>query len=427
MLNYDKLKKTSNLGLIEFSRIMKFSYIVWITLIGLAHLSVASTSLAESGPLTIEKIQCEGNAKTSCDFIIEKSNLKAGEEVREDKMQEVKMRMELLGYFEETDIRLSKGSSLGKAVVTLSVKEHSSISTNITGGMINFKTPGGVADVAVMDRNLTGRGDSLEFRGRWSDANVLTDGGTNLGIMSYRFRLEYNRNLSDSKFFLKSGLNYANSFLTQNSNSAFHESAGWLDLALGRKIFENSFISIGARNYFAYYRTSANGLANSNLSPGFFDRIGPYFQYGWDSQDDPNFPTQGSKFLVSLDQIPYASSYSNGIFTIGNYSGSVGYRKHWELASSHVLSLNLGRVTQTNDITYPLLEQSAFGLRYSKQFRRHSSGASIQNGSYYIEPGIYYTSTSLDSSNYQERFGAKIGTTLQTSLGVINLFFLGTN
>lgn len=427
LLNYDKVKNPSNVGLIELGRVMKFSSIFWLILIGLAQLSVASSGLAESGPLKIESVKCEGNTKSSCDFIIEQSALKVGEEIQDDKMHEIKMRMELLGYFDEVEIRLSKGSSVGKVLVTLSVKEHSNISSNITGGMNNISRPGGVADIAVMDRNLTGNGDSLELRARWNNVNVNTDGGNNLGLSSYRFRLEYNRNLGDSKFFLKSGLNYANSNWSYISSNQFQESAGWMDLALGRRLFKYSFVILGARNYFSYSLNSTNGQANSSLSSGFFNRTGPYFQYGWDSQDDPNFPTQGSKFLVSLDALPYASPYSNGILSIGSFSGSVGYRKHWKLAPTHVLSMNLGRVTQNNDITFPLLEQSAFGLRYSKQFKRHASNSSIQNGAFYIEPGVYYTSTSLDSSNYQEFFGVKVGTTLQTSWGVINLFFLGTN
>lgn len=384
----------------QLIRFMKFVGILGILLVQIAQ---------ASDPLVIEKIDCENNSKTSCEFIIEKSGLKIGDEVHDDQMQEVKMRLELLGYFDETDIRLSKGSSLNQVLLTFYVKEHSSLQANFTGGVLGVVSPGGLAEATVMDRNLTGSGDSLEFQGRWSGANFNAY-GKDVKTTSYRFRIEYNRNLGNSKYFFKSGLNYGNAFLTQDVQQS-HESAGWVDLAFGRKIFDHSFLVLGTRQYLAHSNGPWNGWSYT----------GPYIQYGWDSQDDPNFPTRGSKFLISVDYLPFAYPDVNTIVY------SVGFRQHWEVAPSHILSLNIGRITQNKDITYPLMDQPALSLRYTKQFKRHASSSDIQNGAFYIEPGVFYTNTSLISSNYKERYGAKIGTTLQTSLGILNFFFLGTN
>jgi outer membrane protein assembly factor BamA len=414
LLNYDKI----------INRFMKLASFVWMSIVVPASLSLASTSSADSGPLVIENMVCEGDTKTSCDFIIEQSALKVGEEVDDEKMHDIRMKMQLLGYFDEIDIRLSKGSSRGKALVTFAIKEHSMISSNVTAGLIKMDTMGGLVDAAVIDRNITGNGDSLELRARVSGVTLLGYFGHE-STQSYRIRSEYNRKFVDSKYFLKTGLNYSHSLANSSSGYNYANDAGWLDLAVGRKIFEHSFLVVGTRGFFAYSSTDyskyeVNPFLQYSLSPGLLNHAGFYFQYGWDSQDDANFPTQGSKFIASLDYLPGVSGGTS-------YFINVGYRKHWELAPTQVLTLNLGGITQNNDVTYPLLEQSSLGLRYSKQFRRHAAGADIQNGAYYIEPGFYARGDSVSLGGYySQTLGAKVGTNFQTSFGIVNLFFLAT-
>jgi hypothetical protein len=366
---------------------------LWFLCLLSVGLTLASVAFAEE-PLEIEKITCEGNKKSTCAFIQGQISLREGEQVDDEKIKESKLRLQLVGYFQDVDIRLSKGSQPGKAIVTVSVVERSSYSYSISAGVAQPQKPfNGSVDIIGADRNFTGNGDTLSLRVR---SETKKPWGSSSSLFSNTLRLEYLRpNFLFPRMYAVTGLGGE---LTSVNGSGFSKD-WWADAAIGYKIFDYSFVSLGYRYIGFEYKWSKGGRLSN-----------PFFQTGWDSQDNPNFPTQGSRLLVGFDWYRYRNSRPGYLMISGSYL------KHWNLSEGNVLSLRLGSF-RGNDPGFYVSEDQAASLRYTRILKR-AEGSDIKKTAYYIEPGRFY--------GYGNPIhGARAGTTLQTDHGVINLFLLG--
>jgi len=369
---------------------------LWFLSILCAGLTLASVAFGQD-TLFIEKISCEGNSKSNCDFIQNQISIKEGDLVDDEKIRESRLRLQLLGHFTEVDIRLSKGSQPGKVVATVSVIEQSSYSLDISSGIAQPHKPLDLsADIIGSDRNFSGRGDTLSLRLRSQTKPIDKK---SIGVFTNTIRLEYVRpNFLLPRMYAVTGVggNYL-----RVGGSYFTKSI-WGDLSLGYKVFDYSFVALG-------YRYRVDGY-----SWGTSSRIqNPFVQMGWDSQDNPTFPTQGSRLLVGFDWHNYqnGSRYKHHYF---HFNGS--YLQHLSLSDKDVLSLRFGSF-RGNDHGFYVSEDQATSLRYTRISKRVKD-TEIRKAAYYFEPGRFY---GYDKPMY----GARLGTTLQTDFGVVNLFLLG--
>jgi outer membrane protein assembly factor BamA len=143
-------------------------------------LLILPTTLVAKKPtdtgITIEKIECEGNRYTTCDFIVGQTALNENEPLDEDKVKEAKLRLMLLGYFEEVTIRLEKGSEFGKAKMVITLKERSAFSFYGSLGVISpLDSPYVTSDFIGAHRRLTGHGDPLSLRLRTNYGTIYYD------------------------------------------------------------------------------------------------------------------------------------------------------------------------------------------------------------------------------------------------------------
>lgn len=399
------LKLTRN----DLKEAMRLGLKLWIAGTFVGGLALASTVLGESGPIHIEKFECEGHSKTACEYIVDQISLREGEEVSDEKVREAKLRLQLLGQFDEVDIRLAKGSGVGKALLVISVREHSSYTFNASTGVVRpWRSFYGIADVTGADRNFSGHGDSLSLRLRTNYQDQPNDYAQSFDLLTrvnqeFLSRIEYIRPaFLVPRMYLVSGVGFGtkDSNLSDRGNRWSNE---WSDIALGYKVFDYSSVAIGYR-YF-WHGNHSN----------------PFVQYGWDSQDNPNFPTQGSRFQLAFD-------FNSGAFArydnskLWSTTLNLSYLKHWQLAEGHILSLRIGDF-RANDPAFEMREDWALSLRYTNYFKRHATGSGIQNAAFYIEPGFFQTG---GATRFADQAGVKVGATIQTSFAVFNVFAIAS-
>jgi hypothetical protein len=158
---------------------------LWLAVGLLSNLALASEARGDAGPLTIESIECRGNEKTSCDYILSQTTLRTGDVLEDEKVRESQMRLELVGYFDQVEIELAKGSEVGKTQVTISLHERSGYSFNFSATGVAFSSDLlGVGDLSVINQNITGHGDALSLRVRTAQYQTS---------QLYLSRLEYTR------------------------------------------------------------------------------------------------------------------------------------------------------------------------------------------------------------------------------------------
>src|SRR5262245_59259233 len=136
---------------------------VWLLLL-LAAFGTPRDAVAEEQPLTVEAVQCRGNATTSCDFILGQLYLSVGDKVNEEEIENAKLRLSFLRNFSSVSIFLERGSERGKAIVVVEVIEANPITYEGFLGFDKYLTSRyQVVSGSVTDYNLFGRGKILAF------------------------------------------------------------------------------------------------------------------------------------------------------------------------------------------------------------------------------------------------------------------------
>ncbi len=297
--------------------------------IGVLGLTVASVAWGEDiqvltpDQLVIEKIECVGNERTTCETIQEEVRITAGDKVDESEIANARIRLGLMGLFKESDLALEKGSEPGKVILKIQVKEESPLFADLTvGGIVDNGVFRPGLKTTFGHRNLFGTGKILQgsFQGVKSFNSYLL---YNLQDSAASTKVEYvDPHLFGSRrFYLTTGLEYSLHsyeyllFYVGKRESHFKRVL-MPQIGLGYRFGEFSFLHIG------YGYDFLGGQWPNKLNT----------TYGWNSLDDVNFATKGSVFLMNLD-------WTFGDFAIFDLAG--GYRKYWSVGPRSTLSLNL--------------------------------------------------------------------------------------
>ncbi len=313
---------------------------------------------AESTPesLIIDDFECVGNLRTNCDIVTREIFLAKGDKVSESEIENSRIRLLLSGLFRDVNISLKKSSEYGHVVVLITLDELSPYFTELSN---TFQSRyGSNYDsllVRVGTRNLFGLGKLLSFAAGSSIGNI-----TNSPV----YLLQY----QDPHLFGS----YRYFFLADAEYRKFESSGNFVGsiiqdyrIEVGRRIFDFGFMSIGQRlsvtqydsfDYFGYNYEQYNNARRTTLLAA-----------GWNSENDPYLPTEGSKarFQLEIDSVNSASTF----ITI-----DLGYERLFHLAPNQILSFEIG--TRTGD-----LKSESFNayfdpvVTYSYDLERGQTGA----------------------------------------------------
>jgi hypothetical protein len=370
-----------------------------------------SAAAASRDVLVIDELICRGNVATSCDFILGHIYLSPGNTVDENELSNARLRLATLPSFESISIYLERGTARGHVRVIVEVVEADpQVREWLAGTSLRFDTVNQLLAGRLTHQNLFGTGKLLDAM---LYAYVPIDGGRT----EYGGRAQYvdPHWLDNKRMYFIAGLSGAHVASESISDFQWQATSFSADVAVGRRIFDFSFLSLGYR-YSALANLEVRSRPRSSNVPRL---VGPddshvvSTTYGWNSEDDPYFPTSGSRAAVIRSWI----SSRNDVVTDG------GIRKTWttDNGTSWVLQ---AEDTPATEYRGTFVNEH---FQYFGGFARPiSAGAEIQRGRWYVEAG--YTPRGYNQSRERQReYGLKVGVRLKTrTFGFVDLYVIGS-
>lgn len=370
---------------------------VWLLLLALLPLGVPAQSI-EPQPLTVEELTCRGNTFTSCNFILGQLYLSAGDEVDEEEIENAKLRLSGLRNFKSVSIYLEKGSQRGLARVVVEVVEaENPVTTEESLGLISdLSSVAQVIGVRAAHDNVLGHGKIVDAR---AVSVIPVDGSTNQQL---QLRAQYvDPHLFESKrTFASAGLSYGNFDIRRDNGDEFRLEHLTADVTIGRRLWDFSYLTFGYQyrpiaDYSARIRQEGGGIETRDDLP----TTGPVWGFGWNTQDDPYFPTQGSvaQFVfVPDDEVGGSSAF---------------YRKSWSWKRS-IWSLQL----QT---------PNGLSVEIARPLPRLEELAGIRRGRWSLQYGVGQAGYTPDGRRIRT-LGLRAGVLFETSsFGIVNLYLFG--
>jgi len=359
-----------------------------------------------SGPLVVQEITCAGNENTSCEFIRDNLYLKAGQPVDEEEIRNAELRLSSLRNFKSVSIRLEKGAQRGAVIVVMEVEEASPITTEtLLGASSRMNRQGGVFAGRIANQNLFGQGKLAEL----SATSVVPIGGDGYNE-GYDVKLRYaDPHLFDSRryFAIASAGWRKHRFLDVYGNYNYLETAQ-LDLKVGRRFGDFSYVILGAR-----YRPNLEWTWGTWNSDGTFETkdahpksLQPNLAYGWSSEDDLHFPTQGTTLQLAAG---------------GDYGSPLQFRKTWP-TSVGFWTFKVGG-DPSPEYRNTFNESQLIALSFARSV---APGDNIQRGRWYVEPGFSFAGNTNEGEQVYE-YGIKAGFRAETRMfGLVDLYVIGS-
>jgi outer membrane translocation and assembly module TamA len=384
-----------------------------IAVFGLALPAWASAQTAPVEPLVVQEVTCAGNQSYSCDFIREHLYLGPGAPLDEEEIRNAELRLSALRNFKSVGIRLEKGTQRGAVIVVIQVEEANPVHMEwLLGASLGPDLQYGNFAGRISHHNLFGRGKVGEVRAH-AFAPFASNGATAEG---YDFSVSYaDPQLFGSRryFGIASAGLTSNRFEGVDGNFGDFEAAQ-LSLGIGRRFGDFSYVMLELN-----YRPSSDwsyGWWNSN----------PVFQtdehhgrgtkatlvYGWSTEDDQYFPTQGSALQLAVRRDFGANAPDRYSF--------LRFRKTWPMLGGYGSFKFGGEPTSEYRSTFAPGQLLSFA--YSRPI---TSGDSIERGRWYVEPGITGFSTS-SLGGTRIGYGLKAGFRAETrQFGLVEFYVIG--
>jgi hypothetical protein len=375
-------------------------------------------AMEQAGPgrdvLTIDELRCRGNLATSCDFILGHIYLSAGDIVDEEELGNARLRLATLPSFESIDIYLERGLARGHVRVIVEVVEADPYLREWTAGTsLRFDSASQLLAGRLTHQNLFGTGKLLDLA---AFAYVPVDG---MVRSQYGARLQYidPHWLSNKRTYLIASVVGGHTDSESINDQRVKAENFLFDATVGRRIFDFSYLSIGYRyNTVTDFEVTSRLLDGTVLrDTGSFDQHAVSAKYGWNSEDDPYFPTRGSRAVLIWSWV----STEHDMITDG------GIRKTWTTANGTSWILQTAE-TPGMEIRGDFIgEHFPFVGGFSRPIGA-SEGGEIQRGRWYVEAGYDPQDHSLRGER-QKEYGVKVGVRLQTrSFGIVELYVIGS-
>jgi len=359
--------------------------------------------------LVIDELMCRGNVATSCDFILGHIYLSAGDNVDENELGNARLRLSSLPSFESINIYLERGDERGHVRVVVEVVEADPKVREWLAGISlrSDDTRQLLIGGRLTHQNLFGTGKLLDAM---LYASVPIDSFDRRGYVG---RVQYvdPHWLDNKRMYFVAGLSGYHSTSDFTGGGGFKSTSLGADVAIGRRLFDFSFLNL-RYSYSALADIKAVDSDGRDLpSVGSTDTNGISATYGWNSEDDPYFPTRGSRASV-------IASWTRGARDV---TTSGGIRKTWttDNGTSWVLQLEDTPVTEYR----ATLANENF--QYLGGFARPiGAGDEIQRGRWYVEAGAARAAS--QSGTRQREYGLKVGVRLKTrTFGFADLYVIG--
>ena len=395
----------------------------------LAHVLTATPVAAQAtgeAPLMIEELECRGNASTSCAYILSYLYLSAGSPVDEEEIRNARFRLSALPNFSSVRLFLEKGSARGRAKLIVEVVEASPLFSEALAGLANNRAS--VLALRIGHLNLFGAGERLEFT---ASARLPMEGPVERE--SQQLRLQYVEPMlfGSERYFFTAGIaHFRNRFETRSRDLLDAHETG-VDFLVGRRFADFSYFALG-------YRYLVTGDFESQVFTGeevieveeteFTHQL--LLDYGWNSEDDPYFPTQGGRFRASVTVSRIDSRFSNAPdFNPDDEIDArflLGYRHTWNLAGRNYLRLNVGAAPGAESRATLDEEADLFTLGYERDLPATGLFAGIERGRWYVDAKYVSFAVSNSGRSFQE-LGVKAGVRLDTRrFGIVELYLLAT-
>jgi hypothetical protein len=386
--------------------------IAWLLALMLAPLPCVAQAASGAGDLIVEDLQCRGNITTSCAFILGHLYLNPTDTLDEAEIQNARLRLSSLRNFQSVDIYLAKGSQKGRAIVIVEVVEALPVANEwLFGTSARLDSIAQVFAGHVAYDNLFGSGKILDF----TASTVVPISGPEQRQFNAALRYADPHVFGAKKFFAIASLAYAYG-RSEGSDGSFGDSeAVLLSGALGRRLWDFSYVTLG----YSYYplldlhsgRWQADGTFELN-NPR--NRNALRAVYGWDSEDDLYFPTRGSSFHVGF-------AWYFGTRDPGNEL-LLQYRQTWQNDSGSLWSIKIGG-DPSPEYRQSLNESQALAIGYARPIQQLPFD-DMRRGRWYLELGASDLGFRSDRSRIIET-GLKAGVRLESSsFGLVDLYVL---
>lgn len=370
-----------------------------------------ATTGAES--LVIEDVRCAGNEHTACEFIRDHLYLKPGQSLDEEEIHNAELRLSSLRNFETVKIRLEKGGQRGAVIVVIEVEEASPVAMEwLLGASSRSDSQRMVFASRIGHQNLYGKGNIVDL----SAVGLIPFAG-DAQNEAYDVTLRYaDPQLFESRryFAIASASWRKRSYRDTYGNFGSLEAAQ-LELTVGRRIADFSYFTIGLT-----HRPDNNWISGRYRSDGSFVVSSPEsygdralkLVYGWSTEDDLHFPTQGSTLQLSAGGDYEPSS------PIGR--SHIQFRQTWRLSDAY-WTLKVGG-DPSPEYRSSFGEDQLMSMSYSRPV---AAGDEIVRGRWYIEPGFALKGYTT-SGDYFFDYGIKVGFRADTrTFGLVDFYLLG--
>ena len=374
----------------------------------------AGTSAAQpaSQPLVIQDITCAGNDTFSCEFLREHLYQRQGEILDEEEIRNAELRLAALRNFESVAIRLEKGERRGAVIVVIEVREASPVRVESVVGAAYWRDMQ-LANVAgrVSHHNLFGQGKVAEL----SVAATTPFAGDSVSEgAGVTFTYADPHLFGSNRYFAVASAALIDS-RGRDRYGNFNDYEGFeLNLGVGRRFGDFSYVAV-----------ELNHRPDSGWSYGWWNSDAIFEQrrfegrgtkatllYGWSTEDDLQFPTQGSALQLAVRRDFGANGPDRYPF--------LRYRKTWQTLGGY-LSFKAGG-EPTPEYRSTLAARQPLALNYSRAI---APGDSIERGRWFIEPGIANVVTT-STGDSQVGYGLRLGLRAETrQFGLVELYLFG--
>jgi outer membrane protein assembly factor BamA len=383
-------------------------------LLALAAPPLCAAQSSEAEPLIIERFECRGNAATSCDFILSHIRLRAGERLDEEELQNARLRLTARPNFESVKIYLEKGSERGKARVVVEVSEARTLVTELAfGTSARSERTSQVISARVSELKLFGAGKVLDLT---VAGRVPLGGDVHRGVFA-EVRYVDPQLFGSSRYFFTGSVSYENSFFRDQDNEvrADNEQLA-LNLSFGRRLWDFSFLSLGLQYRPVLDRRIVDVQADGSLDVDEFTaRTIGFLDFGWNTEDDPYFPTSGSRFHVGTGGWRWGKGEHQEEKLL-----RLTFRKTWRIDDESTWGIRIGGAPEL-EYRSPIGEDLGLAWQYARALHGHG----IRRGRWYVDTGVGYLKYTEDEG-FSTEFGVKAGVRLDTQrFGLVDLFVIG--
>jgi outer membrane protein assembly factor BamA len=364
-------------------------------------------------PLQVQEVRCAGNQQTACEFIREHLYLESGDVLDEEEVRNAELRLSALRNFDSVRIYLEKGAQRGAVIVVIDVRENSPIAMEwIAGGSFRMDQNLGVLGGRVANQNLFGTGKYLDFT---AIAVMPLDEDSNAEGYEAWLRYADPQLFGSRRWFGTALAGYRKHDAEDRYGNFSRLETAQLDVTVGWRFADFSYLTLGTiwrpGIDLEYGSWEGNGVFEyTNCEDCDFAVI---TTYGWNSEDDLHFPTQGSAFQFGI--LADAGDYGDEL------SSHLQFRKTWSWLDSY-WSFKFGGEPSAEYRTL-IAESQMIALTFARPVR---GGDNVRRGRWYVEPGFsmpYYSDT---GDNIYE-VGLKVGYRADTRMfGIVDLYLMGS-